>query len=75
MCLAIPAKITAVNGALATIDMGGISREASLLLLPEARLGDYVLVHAGFAIQSIDEQEAQETLKLFSEMLGPEEAI
>ena len=74
MCLAIPAKITAIDGTLATIDMGGVSRETSLLLLPEASLGDYVLVHAGFAIQAIDEEEAQETLKLFAEMLAQQEA-
>ncbi len=72
MCLAIPAKITAINGDMATIDMGGVSREASLMLLPEAGLGDYVLVHAGFAIQAIDEEEAQATLRLFAEIEAAE---
>jgi hydrogenase expression/formation protein HypC len=70
MCLAIPAKIIAIDGTLATIDMEGVSREASMALLPEAQLGDYVLVHAGFAIQAIDEEEARATLALFAEMLG-----
>lgn len=74
MCLAIPAKITAIDGTLATIDMGGVSRETSLLLLPEAQLGDYVLVHAGFAIQSLNEEEAQETLRLFAEMAAAQAA-
>lgn len=72
MCLAIPAKITAINGDMAIIDMGGVSREASLMLLPEAGLGDYVLVHAGFAIQAIDEEEAQATLRLFAEIEAAE---
>ena len=74
MCLAVPARIMSLTGDLATIDLGGVSREASLSLTPEARVGDYVLLHAGFAIQTLDEAEAQETLRLFEEMLAQEPA-
>ena len=55
--------------------MGGVSRETSLLLVPDAQMGDYVLIHAGFAIQTLDEAEAQETLRLLAEMLAADEAI
>jgi len=64
MCLAIPSKITQIENEMATIDVDGVQREASLLLLADAQIGDYVIVHAGFAIQKIDEVAAQETLKL-----------
>ncbi len=62
MCLAIPSKITKIENNIATIDVDGVQREASLLLLEDARVGEYVIVHAGFAIQKIDEAAAQETL-------------
>jgi hydrogenase expression/formation protein HypC len=55
---------------MATIEVGGISRQASLVLLPDAAAGDYVLVHAGFAISLVDKQEALETLQLMSELLA-----
>jgi hydrogenase expression/formation protein HypC len=64
MCLAIPSKITAIDNDMATIDVDGVRREASLLLLADAQVGDYVIVHAGFAIQKIDEAAARETLQL-----------
>lgn len=64
MCLAIPSKITRIENEMATIDVDGVQREASLLLLADAKVGDYVIVHAGFAIQKIDEDAAQETLQL-----------
>ena len=67
MCLAIPSKITKIANEMATIDVDGVQREASLLLLADARVGDYVIVHAGFAIQKIDESAAQETLNLLRE--------
>jgi hydrogenase expression/formation protein HypC len=62
MCLAIPSKITKIENNMATIDVDGVQREASLLLLEDAKVGEYVIVHAGFAIQKIDETAAQETL-------------
>lgn len=68
MCLAIPAKIIEINNGVATIELGGVTRKASLILLPSASMGDYVLVHAGFAISLVDEREAAKTLSLFAEL-------
>jgi hydrogenase expression/formation protein HypC len=68
MCLAIPALIKAIDGYTAEVDIGGISRKASIQLTPEARVGDYVLLHTGYAINIIDPQEAEETLKLLMEL-------
>ena len=70
MCLAIPAKITKIDDRMGTIDMEGAQREVSLLLLEDARVGDYVIVHAGFAIHKIDEAEAMESLKILREMVS-----
>ena len=67
MCLAIPSKITTIEDNVATIDVDGVQREASLLLLENAMVGEYVIVHAGFAIQRIDEAAAMETLNLLRE--------
>ena len=68
MCLAVPLRITAIDGDMATVEMGGVMRQVSLVLTPEARVGDYVLVHTGFAINVLDEEEARETLALFAEL-------
>ena len=68
MCLAIPALITSIEDKEAEVEMGGIARRISLWLTPEAEVGDYVLVHTGYAINILDQQEAEETLRLFSEM-------
>lgn len=68
MCLAIPAKILDIRGDMATVDMDGTMREASLLLLENPAQGDYVIVHAGFAIHKIDEAEAKESLQVLREM-------
>ena len=70
MCLAIPSKITKIENNMATIDVEGVQRQASLLLLEDARVGDYVIVHAGFAIQKLDEAAAQETLDLLREAIA-----
>ena len=67
MCLAIPSKIIKIEDNVATIDVDGVQREASLLLLEDAMVGEYVIVHAGFAIQRIDEAAAMETLNLLRE--------
>ncbi|MDJ0817774.1 MAG: HypC/HybG/HupF family hydrogenase formation chaperone [Desulfobacterales bacterium] len=67
MCLAIPSKITRIENEMATIDVDGVQRQASLLLLEDAGVGDYVIVHAGFAIQKVDEQAAMETLQFLKE--------
>ena len=70
MCLAIPSKITQIENNMATIDVDGVKRKASLLLLENAGIGDYVIVHAGFAIHKIDETVALETLKLLKEAVA-----
>jgi hydrogenase expression/formation protein HypC len=68
MCVAIPARVKSIEGSLADVEVGGVSRKISVQLTPEVQKNDYVLVHAGFAIQVVDEQEARETLKLFEEL-------
>jgi len=73
MCLAIPSKVVEIRDKVATIDLSGVRRDVSLLLLPEeAAVGDYVLVHAGFAIQRIDPEAAEEAMKLLRELLENE---
>ena len=67
MCLAIPSKITRIENNMATIEVDGVKREASLLLLEDAEVGEYVIVHAGFAIQRVDEAAALETLRFLKE--------
>jgi len=67
MCLAVPARIIRVDGILGTIDLEGVRREVSLILCPEAAVGQYALVHAGFAISVIDEEEARLSLETFDE--------
>lgn len=69
MCLAIPGKITTIDEArMADVDILGVGRHVSLDLVPEAEVGDYVLVHAGYAIQVVDEQFAEETLDLIRDL-------
>jgi hydrogenase expression/formation protein HypC len=68
MCLAIPAKIIEINDKMALVDMDGTRRQASLLLVEDAAEGDYVIVHAGFAIHKIDEAQAMESLRILREL-------
>ncbi len=69
MCLAIPAEVIHVEDEMATVKIGDSLRKASLMLLPEeVQLGDYVIVHAGFALHKVDPLEAQESLKLLREL-------
>ncbi|MGE0085498.1 MAG: HypC/HybG/HupF family hydrogenase formation chaperone [Desulfococcaceae bacterium] len=68
MCLAIPSKIVEISSSKAVIDVDGVQRECSLLMIEDPKIGDYVIVHAGFAIQKIDETAAQESLQLMREM-------
>lgn len=70
MCVAIPAKIVEINGEDAVVDVEGVTRRASLMLVENARAGDYVILHAGFAITVIDEVEAGKSLALLREMVG-----
>ncbi len=68
MCLAIPALIKSIKGQQAVADIEGVTRDISIQLTPEAKIGDYVLLHTGYAISIIDAAEAAETLKLLREM-------
>ena len=68
MCLAVPVIITKVEGKEGEVEIGGVTRGISLWLTPEAKVGDYVLLHTGYAISVLDQEEAQETLKLFQEI-------
>ena len=68
MCLAIPGSIVSIEETNATIDMLGVQRRISISLTPQAQVGDYVLVHAGFAIEVIDAEEARRTIELVREL-------
>lgn len=73
MCLAVPARIVEKQEMMATVDISGVTRQISLMLLPEVKVGEYILIHAGFAIQAIDEEEALRTLELFKELQAYEQ--
>ncbi len=75
MCLAVPVQVVSIEGNEAEVEIGGVKRRISIILTPEVKVGDYVLLHTGYAINVIDEFEAQETLKMLGEMvmLGNEE--
>jgi hydrogenase expression/formation protein HypC len=69
MCLAIPARVVELrSGDTALVDLGGIRKEISLALVPEAQVGDYVIIHVGYALGLIDPEEAQRTLDMFDEL-------
>lgn len=68
MCLAIPALVKSIDGQLAEVEIGGVSRKVGLWLTPEVKVGDYVLIHTGYAIQIVDQEEARETIRLLREM-------
>jgi hydrogenase assembly chaperone HypC/HupF len=72
VCLAIPGKVVEIKRNLAKVDFGGVMREVDLSLV-DINVGDYVLVHAGFAIETIDEEEAERSLDLWRELLEEEE--
>jgi hydrogenase expression/formation protein HypC len=75
MCLAIPAKVVEVKGDIAKVDFGGgILRDVNVSLV-EAQVGEYVIVHAGYAIQVLDEKAAEETLRLWNELLDEYERL
>ena len=72
MCLSIPAKIVSIEGSLATVDVMGNRREADVSLVEEPKVGDYVLVHAGFAIEKMSQEDAAESLRLWEEIAHAE---
>jgi hydrogenase expression/formation protein HypC len=67
MCLSIPAKVEKIEGEMAVVSVGGTQYDASLQMVDDVNIGDYILLHTGFAIQKISEEEALETLKVFEE--------
>ena len=69
MCLAVPARVTSIDAnQMATVELGGVTRQIALDLVPETEVGDYVIVHVGFAIQRMDEAEALKTLAALDEL-------
>jgi hydrogenase expression/formation protein HypC len=75
MCLAIPLRLVSVNGNDAVGEVGGIQREVSIMMTPDVKVGDYVIVHAGFAIQVLDQKEAEENLELLRQIGNTAEAM
>jgi hydrogenase expression/formation protein HypC len=79
MCLGIPGRITQITDTgflrMGVVDFGGVTREVCLSYVPEAGVGEYVIVHVGFAINRLDEEEAMETLRVLREMGGVEEEL
>ena len=70
MCLAVPSKIISISGQEAEVEAGGVIKRASLVFLQNAKIGEYVLLHAGFAIQKVDPQAAKESLDAWKELDG-----
>ena len=69
MCLAIPAKVVALNeGGMASVEIGGVKKDISVSLVEGVGVGDYVIVHTGFALSKLDPEEAEKTLELFAEI-------
>jgi hydrogenase expression/formation protein HypC len=68
MCLAVPVKVKSIQGDEAEVEAGGTTYKASIVLTPEVKAGDYVLLHTGYAISIVDKEEAEQTLSLFKEM-------
>jgi hydrogenase expression/formation protein HypC len=68
MCLSVPGKVVEIQNSMAKVEVGGVIREVSLAVCPDVVVGEYVLIHTGFAIQKLDEKEALETLDLLREM-------
>ena len=68
--MAVPMRIVEIRGDMGVAELGGVRREVGLCLLEEVRVGDYVLVHAGFAIERVDPEEAEKTLEVLSEIAG-----
>jgi hydrogenase expression/formation protein HypC len=68
MCLAVPLRLVSVNGTDAIGEVGGIQREVSIMMTPDVKVGDYVIVHAGFAIQVLDQKEAEENLEMLRQI-------
>jgi hydrogenase expression/formation protein HypC len=76
MCLGVPMQVKSIDGEVAVCEIDGVRREASLMMVDGVMVGDFILIHAGFAIERLDAEDAQATLLIFREMLdrglGPE---
>ena len=68
MCIAIPVQVKSIQGTEAEVEIGGVGRRVSIYLTPEVQVGDYVLLHTGYAINIVDEKEAEETLELLRQL-------
>lgn len=75
MCLAVPMQVISKKDTVGIAEIGGVKKDVSFLMLPEAEVGDYVIVHAGFAIQRLNQEEAEERLKLFRQMADDQNEI
>ena len=73
MCLAVPVQVKVIEGEKAEVELSGITRNVDISLIPEVKVGDYVLLHAGYAISHIDEAEAHETLNLIEQLIEANE--
>ena len=74
MCLGVPAKILETGGGAAIVELGGVRREISVMLVDDVSVGEWVIVHAGFAIEKLSEEAAEQTLSLFREIAGADES-
>lgn len=68
MCLAVPMKVVQIDGEFGIAELGGLKRKVNLQLLPQIKLGDYIIVHAGFGIEKLDTKEAEKTLRILNEI-------
>ena len=70
MCLAVPMRVVTIDGDTAVCEIDGVRREANIMMVEEVEVGDFVLIHAGFAMEKLDEADAEETLDLFRQILA-----
>ena len=73
MCLAVPVRVVSIEGNGAEVEVGGVKCRVNIMLTPDVKVGDYVLLHTGYAISIVDEKEAEETLKLFEQIASLDE--
>ncbi len=74
MCLAVPMRVVSVEGATGTVELGGVKQPVNFTLLPDVAPGEYVIVHAGFALERLDETEARRTIELINELTPPDDS-
>lgn len=75
MCLAVPMRVVEIKDSQASADLGGVKRWVNLALLEDVKIDDYIVVHAGFAIQKLDQKEAEKTLAVLQEMIDTQDEI